>query len=316
MTRAERARRSEEYRAWVAAGGVGPRPARFDEVPAAQAPPARYAPPVAVAPLERPAPHAHASDPPRLVAVASDIHWNSEAPSYRAFRRWHRHVRPHHTILLGDMIDASMVSKHDPHKDDPLTILEELEALVRESNALLAECGRLTLCIGNHDRRVEAYLRGPKPAVTRGLKGLSLPELARAHGLDPRVEWFSETADRPWLPVAQFHLQHGHNSSGRFGAGMHPAAASITKSNGHSVLRGHLHRAQVYARTAFGRTAIGVANPCLTGPHEYAPNADWQRGWSVLLLRPPHYDHATPYVIICDDEGGFCWGDRYYSGAP
>ena len=309
MTRAERARRSEEYRAWVAAGGVGPRPARFNEVPALAV--ARPVPPAIVAPRAR----AVTTDAPQLVAIASDIHWRSEAPSWRAFRRWHATVRPHRTILLGDLIDAAMVSRHDPHKDDPATILEELEALVDQCNALAAECGELTLCIGNHDKRVEAYLRGPRPQVTKGLRGITLPELAREHGLDARVKWFEETAERPWLPLAQFHLQHGHNSSGRFGAGMHPAAMSVTKSNGHSVLRGHLHRGQVYARTAFGRTAIGIANPCMVKPMGYAPNADWQQGFSALLLRPPTFDYATPFVVFCDDEGGFCWGDRYYSGA-
>lgn len=299
-TRAERAGRSAAIRAWEAGGRQGPRPGPRD--------PERDG-------KRTPAPGGPTSDPPRLVAVASDIHWNSEAPSWRAFRRWHRAVRPHHTILLGDLIDAAMVSNHQPHKDDPIAIVDELDALVRECNALLAECGELTLCIGNHDRRVEAYFRGSKPHVTRGID-VSLPKLARDHGLDPRAKWFEETAQTPWLPVAQFHLQHGHNSSGRFGAGMHPAAASITKSNGHSVLRGHLHRAQVYARTAFGRTAIGVANPCMVKPMGYAPNADWQCGWTVLLLRPPTFDWATPYVVICDDDGGACWGDRYYSGRP
>lgn len=299
-TRAERAERSAAIRAWEAGGRQGPRPGPRD--------PERDG-------RRAPTPGAPTSDPPRLVAVASDIHWNSEAPSWRAFRRWHRAVRPHHTILLGDLIDAAMVSNHQPHKDDPIAIVDELDALVRECNALLTECGELTLCIGNHDRRVEAYFRGSKPHVTRGID-VSLPKLARDHGLDPRAKWFEETAQTPWLPVAQFHLQHGHNSSGRFGAGMHPAAASIARSNGHSVIRGHNHRAQVYARTAFGRTAIGVANPCMVKPMGYAPNADWQCGWTVLLLRPPTFDWATPYVVICDDDGGACWGDRYYSGRP
>ena len=80
---------------------------------------------------------------------------------------------------------------------------------------------------------------------------------------------------------------------------------------------GHAYAAIVaHARTAFGRTAIGVANPCMVKPMGYAPNADWQCGWTVLLLRPPTFDWATPYVVICDDDGGACWGDRYYSGRP
>jgi len=252
-------------------------------------------------------------DRPRLVAVASDIHWSEQSPAWRTFRRWHAAVRPALTVLLGDLIDASAASSHPPSKDDTQDLATEIEALVEECNALARECGELTLCLGNHDARVERYLRGAKPHITKRLRGLTLPEIARAHGLDERVRWFAETAQTPWLPVAQFRLQHGHNSAGRFGAGMHPAAASITKSNGASVLRGHLHRAQLYARTSFGVTAIGVANPCMARPMGYAPSADWQTGWTVLLLRPPHYDWATPYVVICDDDGGACWADAYYS---
>lgn len=286
------------------------------EPPQPTAQPATHAPPQPVAPVAHAPPVRVEPHAPKLVAVASDIHWNSEAPSWRAFRAWHRDVRPAHTILLGDLIDAACASRHPPHKDDPQSIVDEVDALVREVNALRAECERITVSIGNHDARIEAYLRGGKPHITRGLRGLTLPEIARAHGLDPSVEWFEETAERPFLEVAQFRLTHGHNGASRFGGGMHLAANSITKSNGASVLRGHSHRAQVFARTAYGRTAIGVANPCMVRPMGYAPNADWQTGFSVLLLRPPSFDHATPYVVVCDDEGGFSWGSRYYSARP
>jgi hypothetical protein len=251
---------------------------------------------------------------PRTVFVASDIHWNSEGPSWRAIRKFHRHIKPDETVLLGDMFDAACVGKHDPSKDDPQHLVDEIERMVKEANALRAECGGLVLCIGNHDKRVESYLRGPRPWVTKGIKGLTLPEIARAHGMRHDIDWFVETAEEPHLWRGQFALDHGHNSMGRFGGGMHLAANAIARSNGASRLRGHAHRAQMWCRSGFGKTAIGIANPAAAKPMDYAPGADWQFGMTLLVLRPPAFDWATPYVIVCDEDGGFSWGDRYFSG--
>lgn len=351
-SRAARAARSEALRSWKASGRQGPRPvaprpARAYE-PAAQAPGGgavlqfvrpedeRAAfrgilaglrdrvqrleadgliAPGAVAANDNARPAAAPDPTPRLVAIASDIHWGSESRSWAAFRAWHRDVRPHRTILLGDMFDAAAASKHQPHVNDPQSLADEINRMVAEANALAAECGSLTLCIGNHDARVEKYLRGDKPHITKGLKGLTLPEIAVAHGLREDVAWFEETAERPGLQVGQFMLAHGHNGASRFGGGKHLAANAIAGSNGVSRLHGHSHRAQLFCHTAWGKTAIGIANPSMVKPMGYAPNANWQVGWSALLLRPPAFDVATPYVLICDDDGGVSWGNKYYGAA-
>lgn len=252
---------------------------------------------------------------PKLVAIASDIHWGSESRSWAAFRAWHRDVKPSRTILLGDMFDAACASKHPPHASDPQSLADEINRMVAEANALAAECGQLTLCIGNHDARVEKYLRGDRPHITRGLKGLTLPEIATAHGLRDDVAWFEETAERPGLQVGQFMLAHGHNGSSRFGGGKHLAANAIATSNGVSRLHGHSHRAQLFCHTAWGKTAIGIANPSMVKPMGYAPNANWQVGFTALILRPPVFDIATPYVVIADDDGGFSWGSKYYAAS-
>lgn len=256
------------------------------------------------------------TDAPRLVAMFNDRHWPVESPSWRAIRRWHREHRPALSIFAGDLLDASVLGKHPRSVGEPQTIAPEIRQMVRECNELATECGELLVIEGNHDRRVESYLRGPTPHVTAGLRGLTLPELARAHGLDAGVRWFTESAETPDVRVAQFAVSHGHNApGGKFGAGKH-LAAKVETCNGVSFARGHNHRAQVFCHTSHGVTAIGIASPACAAPMDYAPNANWQFGMVVFLLRPPAYDWATPYVVICDDRGGFCWGDRYYAGDP
>ncbi len=203
----------------------------------------------------------YSPQPSRVVAVISDLHFDEhDGPTWRAFRRWHEMVRPHTTIVLGDFVDFSMLSKYAPERDAKLFAIPQIQAFNKEANELRDECERFVVVSGNHDERWEKFVGGVIPSALRGAIGLSLEEQCYAQGLRRDIEWYSESTEFSAVRVGQYWLQHGHHQSGRFGGGIHIAANSIAKARGHSVLRGHHHRAGVFYYTAMGGTSVGVAN--------------------------------------------------------
>jgi predicted phosphodiesterase len=250
----------------------------------------------------------------RLVAIVSDIHFDCHDPAaWRAFRLWHAANRPAETVVLGDFVDLGMMSRYRQGDDDPLNAIEQVKVFVREANALAAECGRLTVIEGNHDERWGRLVEAFQAGALKGAIGLTLREQCVAQGLSADVRWIRESAKTPPLRLGGFTLRHGHRQVGRFGGPVHIAANRVNKNLGASEVVGHHHRAQLFARSAGGRTAVVIANPCMTGDHEYAPDADWQRGFTILETFGEGHGLATAYPIVMHD-GAFAWAGRLYDG--
>lgn len=250
--------------------------------------------------------------PSRLIAVINDVHIPNQHPrAWALFRAWHAAVRPHETIVLGDGIDLAAASRFALDERDTPFLVDEFRAFGREMDALAAECGTLTIALGNHEARLAKALAGQSATALRGLRGTSFREIAEANGLTARVAWFAESLEQPGLVRGQFLLQHGDRQAGLGGGGVHLAATAVARGLGQSFVRGHHHRAQMFARTAYGRTAVAVASPCLTRDHDYAggQSADWQRGWTVLEVSGRDPATATPYVVVVLD-GTVSWGGR------
>ncbi len=258
----------------------------------------------------------YSPEPSRICAVVSDIHFDEhDVPTWNCFRRWHEMVRPHTTVMLGDVVDLSMMSKYAPGRDDKLFAIPQIQVFVAEANALRDECERLVVLEGNHDERWDKVVGGMVPSALRGAIGLSLHEQCVAQGLREDIEWHHESTEYSSVQIAQFHLRHGHKQAGRFGGGIHLAANSIAKSRGRSILHGHHHRAGIAYFTAFDGTSTGVSNPCMQRPanHYGEPGPNWQRGWSVLEMNAPRYDHATACNVIVE-KGVTSWGGMTFNG--
>jgi predicted phosphodiesterase len=247
----------------------------------------------------------------QTVAICSDIHFDChDVPAWTAFRRWHTDIRPHRTVILGDFVDLGMMSRYPQGKNDPTQAIEQIRVFVAEANALAEECGELIVVEGNHDLRWDRIVLGASPHIFKGALGLSLKDQCYAQGLSASVRWVREDTKVLGVQCGPFILRHGHNQSGRYGGAKHLAANRLARTMGQSEVVGHHHRGQLVAQTAQGRTAIAIANPCLVDWESYAPDADWQRGFSVLEV---FGDCATPYVIIMDD-GRFAWRGKLYQG--
>lgn len=248
------------------------------------------------------------------VAIVSDIHFDlHHVPTWNAFRKWHSDVNPDKTVILGDFVDLGMMSRYTQGKDDPLYAIPQIKAFVQEANDLIKECGELIILEGNHDERWSKFLGGAAPYALKDALGLTLEDQCYAQGLSNNVSWLREDTEVRGVKCGPFVLRHGHNQSGRFGGGKHLAANRIAKSLGQSEVFGHHHRAQLYCQTAHGKTAIGIANPCMTGDHEYSKDPDWQRGFTILEIFGDDMELASPYLVVMDN-GRFAWNGTVYDG--
>lgn len=249
----------------------------------------------------------------RIVAVVSDIHFDQhDVAAWRAFRLWHAQVRPSATIVLGDFVDFGMLSRYAQGPDAPVHAVEQIKMFVREANALAEECGRLIVVEGNHDERWTKMVFGLAPSALRGARGLDLKSQCLQHGLDKRVDWRVEANGAKPVRVGQFVLRHGHKQAGSWTMSKHIAANRIAKSLGTSEIVGHHHVAQLACATAHDRTVIVLTNPCLCAPQDYAVDANWQQGWTVLELDEAR-DLANPYIVLVTD-GRCAYGGRIYDG--
>jgi len=69
----------------------------------------------------------------QLVAIVSDIHFDlHDVPTWHAFRKWHKDVKPDKTVFLGDFIDLGMMSRYSQGKDDPLFAIPQIKAFIKE----------------------------------------------------------------------------------------------------------------------------------------------------------------------------------------
>jgi predicted phosphodiesterase len=266
-------------------------------------------------PTKRPRTTKRAPAPVSLLeCVVSDIHFNlHDEPTWRAFVKWAVDWHPRTIVFDGDVLDFGMLSPWPQEADAPDDAVEQIDCFVREANALAARNIRLVVVRGNHDERWEKIVLGASRRALRKALGLTLAEQCRARGLDARVQWVSEDKATRGYYLGEFLVRHGHRQSGRFGGGKHLAANRLAKNMGHSEIAGHNHRAQLFAKTAGGRTAVAIANPCMTAAHDYAPDADWQRGFTIVERHAPDYRRATAYPIVMHD-GVFAWGGRTYDG--
>lgn len=248
-----------------------------------------------------------------IVAIISDIHFDlHDEPTWRAFRKWHADVKPAKTVILGDFLDFGMLSRYVQGTNDPIFVVPQIQTFVKEVNPLIAEAGEVYVVEGNHDERWSKIL-GMSPHIYRGAIGLSLKEQCFAQGLASSAKWIREDTLVKGLRCGPFILRHGHNQSGRFGGGKHLSANRISKSLGVSEVFGHHHRAQLFCQTSLGKTAVAIANPCMTGNHDYNKDPDWQRGFTVLELYGPDKKYASPYIVVMND-GHFAWNGKIYDG--
>ncbi len=254
--------------------------------------------------------------PSKLCAIVNDIHFDiHDKPTWRGFCQWTEVFEPEIIVFDGDLVDLNMLSRYVQGPDAPLFAIPQIKCFVEEANARRPFCKRMIVREGNHDERWRNAFGGTMPAALKGAIGLTLEAQCRAHGLLDSVEWTREGPSDLGLFIGQYAINHGHRGASRFGGGKHPCATRIAKNMGQSEINAHLHRAQSFWQTSYGKTAHVVQSPCMTHPrdHDYAQNPDWQLGFVSAELTAPDYKIANAYPIVMDN-GRFSYGGISFDG--
>ncbi len=247
-----------------------------------------------------------------MVCIISDIHFNlHDVPTWNAFKKWHKEIKPKKTVVLGDFVDLGMLSRYAQGDDDPVYAVDQIKEFIKEINPF-TEYSEVFIVDGNHDDRWAKMLKG-KEFAYKDAKGLTLKEQCYMQGLSKKTQWVTEDVNTRGIKCGPFTLRHGHQQSGRFGGGKHLCLNKLDKTFGESEVFGHHHRAQLACKTVGDKTAIVIANPSMTINHNYNVDPDWQRGFTVLELYGKNNEFATPYIMIIQD-GHFSYKGRVYDG--
>lgn len=258
---------------------------------------------------------------PYIIGVASDMHLGIlHEPTFVAFEEWCKEVQPDELFLNGDTFDFSSLSDYPKSSDALECAIDEVVFGVEILNRLKRYTDRMRIQVGNHCKRWDKVLLGSRSQALKGAKGLTLKDQCLAHGLDPDIEWVKETAKTPAAWLSQDLIaRHGDMQSGKFGGAVNLCTNRLAKNNGISEILGHHHRAQIAYRTALDRTSFVMSLPTMADYEDYAPGADWQRGWATLTFnrKPKHREPPTlPLVVqpalVTVEHGIAMWGGRMY----
>lgn len=250
--------------------------------------------------------------------MVSDVHFPHHFKNgWKAFKAWHSEYKPGLTILDGDIIDLAQLSSFTVNAVEHKSVIPSIKLAVKEINEISKNSSKTMISLGNHEDRWDRSLFSTKAQALHGAIGLTLYDQMRFHGLQDQVETVKECVDYPGILIGKTDLivRHGHKKAGRFGA-QNLASKMLRDSPHNSQIIGHHHRAELKAHTSLGKTVVAVANPCLTGDHEYYVDPNWQRGFTIIeLWGHPSLDgcrNYTIYPIIMAANGSFAFGGKVY----
>ena len=185
---------------------------------------------------------------------------------------------------IGDLIDAPEPSRWN--KGMAGEYAPTLQASINGTHELLKRFrnvfdGPMWVKAGNHDERVETYVRRYAPALT-SISALSMPELLRLSALE--VEWKPSIFDVApgWVAA------HGHEGSLNRVAGS--TAMGLARRFGKSVVCGHTHRVGLqhesigYGGKLTTISGLEVGHAMAVGKAAYLKTggANWQQGFGIL----------------------------------
>lgn len=181
-------------------------------------------------------------------------------------------------IQLGDYIDAYPISKYskDPNRATGVEFQRELD-IAESVTQRLVRIAPLTILHGNHEERLNKYLKDKAPGLY-GLKNLNIKKLLKIN--EYRVEY----TDSKYL--GNLFVFHGDlwSKSGSRHAGQ-TALQNIDRS-GLNVMFGHIHRLAEVHVTKKGYELEGYEMGCLCKTDvEYCHAPNWQKGFGFVHYR-------------------------------
>lgn len=254
------------------------------------------------------------------VVVASDVHWGAvHQPAVEAFQRFVLQQKPALVVLAGDLVDLQAISKYDPEDDSATEVVSEIKEAVAVISSFRSAGIPVYILSGNHEDRWKKAVIGSKAAALKGAVGLTLREQFLGLGMPDDVRWLDEGVGCPGLIIGKRALliRHGHLQAGRYTSAKNVPDRLLNQTPTISTLVGHHHKAGIQYRTVLGDTICGIANPYLGADQAYSPNANWQRGWTVLSFygraRLRDCSKFAVQQVILDKDCGFVFNGKEYT---
>lgn len=224
---------------------------------------------------------------PYSIVILPDIQHPYEDKRYvDALREFVADFAPDELGQIGDLIDApepsrwnkGMAGEYAPTLQRSIDGTHKLLKSFRDVHE-----GPMWVKAGNHDERVETYIRRYAPALT-SITALRMPELLKLSEID--VNWMPDVFDVApgWVAA------HGHEGSLNRVAGS--TALGLARKYGVSVVCGHTHRVGMqheshgYAGKLKTLTGLEVGHAMNVAKAGYlkAGSANWQQGFGILTV--------------------------------
>jgi hypothetical protein len=251
---------------------------------------------------------------PAKVVVCGDHHApHHDRTLHRLFCEWLADERPDEGVLLGDLIDATTVSRHRPRdgwdQDLNTGLRAAFEILMDYRHA--SPDTRWTLLPGNHDSRIQYAVIDN----VRGLHGiraadddvpalslrrlLHLDELGIAFAADHDADWDTARAVISRRLVARHGVSTSKNAT----------QVLLSKLASTSTIQGHSHRLGVDYRTEHDEidleaptsTRMGAEAGCMAQISDglgYTVQPDWQQGALLNWVYPDGDFLTAPIVYV------------------
>jgi predicted phosphodiesterase len=209
--------------------------------------------------------------------VIPDMHCPYE--DWRALEgvyKFAKDYKPDNVVLLGDLVDFYTLSRFDKDPSRILGLQHELDVAQYHLKKLRAAVGKKTKIIlleGNHEKRLEKYLRkNPEMSSLRCVNNIPNLLNLQEQGVSYRGLWFNKGV----------LFKHGHIVR-RHGA---YTARGEYESEGTSGMSGHSHRMGAHYKTdrSGNHAWFECGHLCDEAQAEYMEGKvpDWQKGFALF----------------------------------
>lgn len=248
----------------------------------------------------------------KRLLILPDIHFGSQdRPLLAAVTRFIAEYKPDGVVCVGDFVDCKAPARWSKATTDEFagTLQRELDQAKGWLSQLRAVYdGPLAIKQGNHDSRIETYLKTRAPALAC-LGVLRIEELLS-------LSVFDATWHRGFIRVAPgWVVAHGHEGVlSRYGGG---TAVGIARKVGKSVVCGHSHRSGIITESVgWGGsvrhlTGMEVGNMIDMRKATYLPtgSANWQQAFGILYI---HNGRVTPSLVPIHSDRTFVVEGQVY----
>lgn len=191
---------------------------------------------------------------------------------------------PDHLVHVGDFLDCHAPARWSKGTADEFaaTLQVEVDRAVNWLHSVRAVYdGPFTIKEGNHDLRIDTYLRTQAPALA-SLRALRIEELLDLRALNIRYE------RNPFRVAPGWVVAHGHEGTISRMAGQ--TAMGLARKFGVSVVCGHTHRLGLAHETAgyngsqnaLWGMEVGHAMDIRKAAYLEGGSASWQQGFGML----------------------------------